>query len=75
MKALQRDYAAIPIDHLGLGCLATEGTSAERALNRYIDAANTWGECLADAACTTATVEPVLQRKWRAASRYLGEAE
>jgi len=74
VQALQHDYDAVPIDHLGLACLTTTATPAERALNRYIDAANAWGECLADAACATATIEPVLQRKWRVASNFLGKA-
>ena len=71
---LRASYAAIPVERLALDCLSTAGTPAEQALNKYIDGANAWGECLADAACTTATVEPVLQRKWRVASRHLGEA-
>jgi hypothetical protein len=51
------------------------GTPSEQALNEYIDAANAWGECLADAACTTASIEPILQRKWRMASRLLSEVQ
>ncbi|HEX5711703.1 MAG TPA: hypothetical protein VFX85_00130 [Solirubrobacterales bacterium] len=74
VRALRADYAAIPVDHLAIGCLRTAGSPAERALNRYIDGANAWGECLADAACTTATIEPVLQRQWRVASHFLSEA-
>ena len=75
VKALRADYAAIPVDHLAIGCLRTTGTPAERALNQYIDGANAWGECLADATCGTTTIEPVLQRKWRVASHFLSEAE
>lgn len=74
LKALRRDYDEIPTERLGLGCVTATGTPAEAALNEYTDAANAWGECLADAACATATIEPVLQRKWRVASRLLGEA-
>lgn len=55
--------------------MTATGTPAEDALNRYIDAANAWGECLADASCATATIEPVLQRRWRLASRSLSAAE
>jgi hypothetical protein len=75
VRSLRAEYAAIPVDHLAIGCLRSTGTPAERALNRYIDGANAWGECLADAACTTATIEPVLQRQWRVASHFLSEAE
>jgi hypothetical protein len=66
--------AAIPVGHLAIGCLTTVGTPAEQAVNQYIDAANAWGECLADASCTTASIEPVLQRRWRIASGRLSEA-
>lgn len=71
---LRAGYGAIPVERLTLDCLSDAGTPAEEALNRYIDGANAWGECLADAACTTATIEPVLQRKWRVASRHLSDA-
>lgn len=73
VRNLRASYEKIPIDRLTFDCLAT-GRPAERALNKHIDAANAWGECLADAACTTETIEPVLQRKWRIASRHLSEA-
>jgi hypothetical protein len=73
VKSLRRGYDDLPIDRLTIGCLKTTGTPAEAALNKYIDAANAWGECLADAACTTAAIEPVLQRKWRVASHFLSE--
>jgi hypothetical protein len=75
VKSLRRGYDDLPIDGLTIGCLKTAGTPAESALNKYIDATNAWGECLADASCTTAAIEPVLQRKWRVASRYLAEVE
>jgi hypothetical protein len=74
IKALRASYDRIPVDHLAIDCLTATGTPSERAFNKYIDAANAWGECLADASCTTATIEPVLQRKWRVASRFLSEA-
>jgi hypothetical protein len=75
IKGLRASYDRIPVDHLTLGCLATTGSPAERAFDRYVDAANAWGECLADASCTTATIEPVLQRKWRLASHFLAEVQ
>jgi hypothetical protein len=73
VKALRGSYDDLPIDNLAIGCLNSAGTAAEAALNKYIDGANAWGECLADASCTTATIEPVLQRKWRLASRSLSD--
>ena len=72
VKRLRTAYKRIPVQRLTLECLAT-GTPGEKALNKHLDAANTWGECLANASCTTTTIEPVLQRKWRIASRHLSE--
>jgi hypothetical protein len=75
VERLRKRYARVPVDRLSLGCLASSGTPAEGALNSYIDGVNAWGECLADATCATATIEPVLQRRWRRASRFLSEAQ
>jgi hypothetical protein len=55
VEALRSRYDDLPIDRLTIGCLKTTGTPAEAALNKYIDAANAWGKCLADASCATAT--------------------
>jgi hypothetical protein len=74
MRDLKASYDAIPIDRLTIACLARAGTPGEKAFNRYIDAANAWGECLADASCATASIEPVLQRRWRIASGFLSAA-
>lgn len=75
VRQLRTAYDAIPGERLGLGCLLAAGTPGERALNRYIAAANAWGECLAAAACDTATVEPRLQREWARASALLSTAQ
>lgn len=75
VKGLRLSYDRIPVARLRIDCLSRIGTPGEQALNKHIDAANAWGECLADAACTTAAIEPALQRQWRIASRYLSEAE
>jgi hypothetical protein len=73
VKALRASYDQLPIDRLTIACLATTGTPAERAFDKYIDATNAWAQCLADASCATAAIEPVLQRKWRVASGFLSE--
>lgn len=64
-------YARLPTRRLPLTCLALVGSPAERALNVYIDAANTWGDCLAIASCDPESVEPKLQRQWEQASGHL----
>jgi hypothetical protein len=71
VKRAKSAYAAVPVAKLELPCLVAAGTPGERALNEYIEAANIWRECRADVNCGTYTIEPRLQRKWRAASHYL----
>jgi hypothetical protein len=68
-------YAAVEADRLPLLCLAEVAAPAERALNAYIDAANTWGECLADAACEDESVEPELKRLWARARNQIASAQ
>jgi hypothetical protein len=75
MHGVRAAYGEIPVERLTIDCLSTAGTPAEKALNKYTDAANAWGECLAEAGCDTASIEHDLQRKWRVASHYLSEAQ
>jgi hypothetical protein len=75
VRALRVVYDGIHADRVGLDCLLTTGAPAERALNRYIAAANTWGDCLATVSCSTESVEPKLQRRWALASDLLSSAQ
>jgi hypothetical protein len=75
VRGIRSTYGKIPIDRVEIDCLTTVGEPAEKAFNRYIEAANDWGECVSEAGCTSATVEPVLQRRWRIASHFLSEAD
>ena len=68
-------YARIAAGKLTAGCLLAAGGPAERALNLYIDATNTWGDCLATVSCSTRTVEPKLQRKWALAAHQVTVAQ
>jgi hypothetical protein len=68
-------YASVQVDRLPIVCLGRVGGPAERALNVYIGAANTWGDCLATIHCDPEAVEPKLQRKWEEASDLLSEAK
>lgn len=68
-------YARIDADKLTAACLLAGGGPAERALNLYIDATNTWGDCLATVSCNTRSVEPKLQRKWALAAHQLTTAQ
>ena len=75
VQGIGSTYRKIPIDRVQIGCLNAVGTPAEKAFNRYIEAANDWGKCVAEAGCTSAAVEPVLQRRWRIASQLLNQAD
>ncbi|MGN6217117.1 MAG: hypothetical protein ACTHN7_09220 [Solirubrobacterales bacterium] len=75
VHAIDSTYRDVPVDEVEIDCLTAVGTPAEKAFNRYIEAANDWGECVSEAGCSSATVEPVLQRRWRIASHLLAEAE
>jgi hypothetical protein len=75
VRGIHSTYKKIPIDRVELDCLNAVGSPSEQAFNRYIEAANDWGECVSEAGCSSATVEPVLQRRWRIASHFLSEAD
>jgi hypothetical protein len=74
VKKTHSAYAALPAGELPADCLIAAGTAAEKSVNLYIEAANAWGECLADAGCDAGVVEPELQRDWQVASHWLSEA-
>jgi len=71
VRSVRATYARIDAGRLAAGCLLASGGPAERAFNLYIDAANSWGDCLATASCNTRSIEPELQRKWALAARQL----
>jgi hypothetical protein len=75
VRGIRSTYRKIPTRQIEVDCLASVGTPAEQAFNRYIEAANDWGKCVSEAGCSSETVEPVLQRRWRIASHFLSEAD
>ncbi len=75
LREAREAYGRIRADRLPVGCLLVAAGAGERALNRYIDAANVWGDCLATAACETEAIEPGLQRRWALASDLLTSAQ
>lgn len=75
VRGIRSTYEKIPIERVEIDCLAAVGTPAEKAFNRYIKAANDWGECVSETGCSSETVEPVLQRGWRIASHFLSAAD
>lgn len=68
-------YAPINADQLPLLCLTQVASPAEHALNTYIEATNSWGDCLATTPCDPESIEAKLQRKWAQASNLLSEAQ
>jgi hypothetical protein len=75
VRGIRSTYRKIPTQQVEIDCLDAVGTPAEQAFNRYIEAANDWGECVSEAGCSSETVEPVLQRRWRIASHFLNAAD
>lgn len=75
VRRLKAVYDEVPVQQLPIGCLTTVGAPAERALNRYREAANTWGDCLTQASCDAEAVEPELQRRWELAASLLSTAQ
>lgn len=75
VRGIRSTYGEIPTEKLQIDCLTTVADPGEKAFNRYIEAANDWGECVSEAGCGSVEIEPVLQRRWRIASHFLSEAE
>ncbi len=75
VRGIRSTYGRIPIERVQIDCLAAVATPGEKAFNRYIEAANDWGECVSELGCGSEEIEPVLQRRWRVASHFLTEAK
>jgi hypothetical protein len=75
VERLRRAYRQIPAGEVTVGCSLAVGTPAERALNEHIEAANAWGNCLADASCQIPSVEPEIKHRWELASIAISDAE
>lgn len=75
VDAIRKDYGRVPIEKLSLSCLSAAGTPGERALDRYVAAANTWNACAAEPSCGSARIEKPLQKEWRIAAHFLREAK
>jgi hypothetical protein len=75
VRAIRDAYEAVPVDHLGVACLAGAAGDAEDAFNQYLRAANAWGRCAGTAGCAASEIEGRLQRRWRIASQSLEAAK
>jgi hypothetical protein len=75
VQAVRAAYEAVPIDRLGLACVAGPADNAEAAFNQYLRAANLWGECAGTAGCAASSIESRLQHRWKVASKSLEAAK
>jgi hypothetical protein len=75
VQAVRAAYEAVPIDRLGLACVAGAANHAEDAFNQYLRAANLWGECAGTAGCAASSIESRLQHRWKVASKSLEAAK
>jgi hypothetical protein len=75
VQAVRAAYEAVPIDRLGLACVAGPADHAEDAFNQYLRAANLWGECAGTAGCAASSIESRLQHRWKVASKSLDAAK
>ena len=75
VRGTRAAYAEVRPRQVPAACLVVSGGPAERAFNLYIEAANTWGDCLATVTCNTRSIEPRLQRQWALAEKRLAIAE
>lgn len=75
LEGVRATYARIPVAELSLRCLGDAGREGERALNRYIAAAEVWSECVEVPGCQSASIEAELRREWRRGAALLSRAE
>ena len=67
-------YDQVPFGNLDLDCGLEVGIPLEDALNSYVKAGNTWGDCIEDFNCDVDAIDPELQDKWNAATEHLDDA-
>jgi hypothetical protein len=75
LGTVRGSYERVPVGKLDLACVSGAADSAEESFDGYLAAANAWGDCVSEAGCETAELEPKLQRKWRAAAKQLADAK
>jgi hypothetical protein len=75
LATVRRSYRRVPVANLDLACVAGAAAGAERSFDGYLAAANAWGDCVSEAGCETASLEPRLQHEWRLAAKQLAAAK
>lgn len=67
-------YDRIDFEELNATCIEQVGIPAEDAFNAYVDAYNTWNDCIGDIDCDNDSITPSLQAEWADATELLEEA-
>lgn len=68
-------YDAMDIDAPEPDCISDVGVPLENALNRYIDIASTWNDCIwEDTYCTMDDIDAEMQLAWKRSSRLIEKA-
>jgi hypothetical protein len=62
-------------DQTDLDCVQGVGLPAEKALNQYTRALNTWTRCFDDIDCDNDSITPSLRKRWATASRRTDDAK
>lgn len=75
LKAVQVSYDKLPVGQLAAKCLTAVAAPAEHSFNKYLGAANVWGDCVEVPGCQSASIEAKLQRRWRQGAALLSSAE
>jgi hypothetical protein len=75
LGTVREAYQQVPVGELDLACVSGPADSAERSFDGYLAAANAWGNCVSEAGCETASLEPKLQGMWRLAAKLLAAAK
>ena len=74
VKALRESYGRLPIDRLAIGCLSRDRHPRRGGAQRVHRRRQRLGRVPRRRLLHHRAIEPVLQRKWRLASRHLSEA-
>jgi hypothetical protein len=68
-------YGQTPVKQLQLSCLTNVGVPAENAMNAYVNASNTWNNCVTDISCSESSIDGQLQLQWSKATLELTRAK
>jgi hypothetical protein len=68
-------YGQTPIKELSPTCVLNVGINAESAMNAYVDAGDTWSNCITDLSCNVDGITPQLQAQWAKATGLIDKAK